>query len=125
MEKKFRVRFKNLSMRANLISKLLLRYCKFKEDLFSKHSGLVFMTKFRKVNYLFSSGITTNFLFLLERRLQTVVWRLFILKTGKLPGVRNLILGGFIKIDNLLIKNPSFLVKQESLVRFTKEPPRA
>jgi ribosomal protein S4 len=82
------------------------------------------MAKFRKVNYLFSSEMTTNFLFLLERRLQTLIWRLFVLKTGKLPGVRNLILGGFLKVDNLVIKNPSFLVKQESFVRFIKEPPR-
>jgi hypothetical protein len=71
--KRFKVRHRRINLRLNLIGKILMRYCKFKPNLLTRHSSYSFINRLKKNTNLIQYKKNLRFFFILERRLQLII----------------------------------------------------
>jgi ribosomal protein S4 len=122
---RFTVKLKLLQIKFQLIGKLLLRNFKMNKHFFKKKSTLSYVAKLKSRSYLVKCRRNLRFFYIIERRILVVLARLYITRIARQGQLLFLIRGGYVSVDNAVIKNPYHLVQHKCIIRVIKTVPRA
>jgi len=118
------VKIKLLSIKFQLIAKLLLRNFKINKHFFQKQSTLSYIKKLRSGSYAVTCKKNLRFFYIIERRILVVLARMQITRIVLQDQIRFLILSGYVSVDNEVVKTPNYLAPHSSIVRILKTIPR-
>jgi hypothetical protein len=121
---RFNVKLKLLSIKFQLIAKLLLRHFKINKHFFQKQSTLSYIKKLRSGSYTISCKKNLRFFYIIERRILVILGRMHITRIVLQDQVRFLILGGYVSVDNEIVSTPSYLAPHSAIIRILKTIPR-
>jgi F-type H+-transporting ATPase subunit c len=120
----FNVKLKLLSIKFQLIAKLLLRNFKINKHFFQKQSTLSYIKKLRSGSYTVSCKKNLRFFYIIERRILVILARIHITRIVLQDQIRFLILNGYVSVDNEVVLTPNYLAPHRSIIRILKTIPR-
>ena len=113
-----------MSIKFQLIAKLLLRHFKINKHFFQKQSTLSYIKKLRSGSYTISCKKNLRFFYIIERRILVILGRMNITRIVLQDQIRFLILGGYVSVDNEIVSTPSYLAPHSAIIRILKTIPR-